>query len=126
MRLELVMPRLDGRPVPGKIEVVHIMPGQILSPGDKLFDFSVDLSESYGQECPPISYYRLVTREPAGVVGVLAEPGARCDPGRIIGHFVRGVAEIGLGEEEEEARPLRVITAAILAHDGMWSHRTAA
>ncbi len=102
------------------IEKIYVSEGAELTSGSKILDFSIDLSSAFSQNCPPISYYRIVAREKvqvrqllkaAGEYGVLDEP---------IALFSHDAAE-PLGEVV--ARALRVMTAGIVHHEEMWSGR---
>ena len=56
------------------IEYVHSGPAA-LKAGAKFLDVSVDLGSAFAQECPPISFYRFVMREPAWLREIKAVQG---------------------------------------------------
>lgn len=119
MRVDLILPSVVPEISSARVEFAHVAQGDMLAKGQKLFDVSIDLSDRFSQECPPISYYRLIAREDACLLRVLIPPGEFCEAGQVI-------AELGVGvddtEDEAVARPLRLTTAAILGHEGMWSN----
>jgi pyruvate/2-oxoglutarate dehydrogenase complex dihydrolipoamide acyltransferase (E2) component len=88
-------------------------PGAEVAPGSKLLEIKVDLSAGAQQDCPPVSYYRLVARERAWLRKLEAAVGED----RAVG----AVMAILSTEKEESldgapARPLRAASVGIL-HD---------
>ena len=75
MLFELKMPKLNDNMDTGLIETAYGAEGSALKLGSKLLDISVDLSRAFSQNCPPVSYYRLVLRETA----MAAQPGRAGD-----------------------------------------------
>ena len=64
MLYELSLPRIIPNMTDARIETLYMEIGQQI-PGGKLLDLSIDLGDGVSQNCPPISYYRLVSREKA-------------------------------------------------------------
>lgn len=100
------------------IECVFATPGAVLKVGDKLCDISVDLSSGFSQYCPPVSYFRVVVRERVRLQSLLVAPGDNCDVGQLMAVFS---AEHDDSGDEKPARQLRITTAGINHHSGMWS-----
>ena len=90
--------------------------------GQKIFDFSVDLSSAFSQDCPPISYYRLVLRERAWLRKRLVTVGEQHDAGTVMAIFSTEPDE---PDDGAIVRQVRVATAGIMYHSGMWSGRNA-
>jgi hypothetical protein len=122
MLLGLVIPAIAGDDAAARRELKFFEPGEKLAPGRKLADISIDLSASFGQDCPPISYYRLISREVAFVRRILAAPGEMLVPGQAIAVVSTTADEPADGEV---VRALRLTTAGILGSDEMWSHQNA-
>lgn len=118
--VNLIMPDFGGETVPARIEFISIKPGDNLAPGARLFDVCVDLSDSYGQDCPPVTYYRVISREAATVVGLRVEAGQLCEAGQIVAELE---GRVGAAADPAAVRALRVTTAVILSHEAMWSQR---
>jgi hypothetical protein len=114
LRLMKINPHMSG----ARIECVYAQAGQSLKIGDKLFDLSVDLSSAFAQDCPPISYFRVVARERGWVRETCVEAGDSCDVGTLLA-ILSPEPEDDL--EGAPARPVRVTTAGITFHAGMWS-----
>src|SRR5438477_239219 len=118
MLYDLRLPKINPNMSSAIVECVYATPGSQLKPGDKLFDLSVDLSSGYSQYCPPISYFRVVVREKLWLQKILLHPGDSCDVGDLLALF---------SSEEEEAieatpvRSIRITTAGIAHHRGLWS-----
>ncbi|GGE11024.1 hypothetical protein GCM10011390_32600 [Aureimonas endophytica] len=100
------------------IECLHAGPGQRLAPGSRLLDFSVDLGASFAQDCPPISFHRMVLREPVFLRRLDVAAGDRRDVGALL-------ALLSTEPEEDlsapPARPARLSSAAIMHHAEMWT-----
>ncbi len=64
MLLHLIVPRINDYMSEAIIEWVYPSQGELLGIGAKLLDMTVDLSAAAPHDCPPISHYRLVVREP--------------------------------------------------------------
>jgi hypothetical protein len=114
LRLTKINPNMNA----AVVECIYAQEGSALKAGDKLFDLSVDLSSGFSQYCPPISYFRVVLREKAWLRKLFVIPGDSCDVGQLVAVLS---AEQSTPEEETSVRPLRVTTAGIAHHSGMWS-----
>jgi hypothetical protein len=120
--VELKLPLFNPEMKTALIESVYGEEGAELTLGTKLLDVSVDLSGAFAQNCPPISYYRMVLRDRLWLRKLLIAPGDACEAG----------AQIALLSTEPDepleglpARAARCMTAGIMFHDGMWSGRAA-
>jgi hypothetical protein len=100
------------------IECLHAAPGSALKTGDKLLDLSVDLNNSFAQDCPPISFYRIIVRENA----VLREFRlARGQPGKV-GELIAVFSTVADEATDQPAqRGIRFATAGIMHHSGLWT-----
>jgi hypothetical protein len=119
MLFELKMPKLNDNMDTGLIETAYGAEGSALKLGSKLLDISVDLSRAFSQNCPPVSYYRLVLRETLWLRS-LAAPGTRCTAGERIALFSNTPDEPIDGPVAREAR---VLVAGINVHDEMFSRK---
>jgi hypothetical protein len=118
MRYELRLTKINPNMNAAVIECIYATPGSALKIGDKLCDLSVDLSSGFSQYCPPISYFRVVVREKVWLQEMLVAPGDSCDVGQLVAVFSAEQDDPGEGGP---ARPLRITTAGIAHHSGMWS-----
>ena len=118
MRYELRMTKINPNMNAAIIESIYAAKGSALKVGDRICDLSVDLSSGFAQYCPPISYFRVVVREPVWLQSLLVAPGDSCDVGQLIAVFSTEKDDPG---EEAPARALRIATAGISQHPGMWS-----
>jgi hypothetical protein len=78
----------------------------------------VDLSSAFSQDCPPISYYRVVSRERVWLRKIEVAAGDSIDVSGLIAIFSTEADEL---EGGVISRPLRITTAGILYHAGMLS-----
>jgi hypothetical protein len=120
--VELKLPLFNPEMTTALIERVYCVEGDELLLGAKLLDVSVDLSGAFAQNCPPISYYRMVLRDRLWLRKLLIAPGV---------HYAAGAQVAILSTEKDEplegppARAARCMTAGIVYQDGMWSGRAA-
>jgi hypothetical protein len=113
-RLSRIVPQMSG----ATIECLHANSGDALKMGSKLLDLSVDLSSAFAQECPPISFFRVVLREAAWLRKISLEPGAFCRLDDVIAVFSTDQSEdISL----QPARSIRTTVAGIAHHETMWT-----
>jgi len=115
MVLELALTRMNPYMSSCTVECVFAEPGTALTAGTKLLDVSVDLGDDFSQQCPPISFYRVVIREKAVLRELRVPPGEACGVGDVIAVFSTTPDE-PLGPAQ---RALRIATANIIPHDGM-------
>jgi hypothetical protein len=108
--LEYRLPRINANMTEASIERRYAEPGDALGIGTRLLDLRVDLSSSFSQDCPPISFYRIVMRERAYLREVRPGDGAACPVGDVIAIFSTEPDE-PLGGVA--ARAIRVATAGI-------------
>lgn len=118
MSFDLRLPSLHPAMTGATIECVYAESDTLLRSGSKIFDISVDLGGAFAQECPPISYYRLVLRENLWLRDLAAAPGMRWTMEDPLAIFT-AQADDPLGGAP--VRPVRIATAGIVYHDAMWS-----
>lgn len=111
-RLPVIVPQMSG----ATVECVYADAGDSLRMGGKLLDLSVDLSSAFAQECPPVSYYRLVLREPVYLRQLDVGPGQYSASSDRIALFSTDPEE---PLDQDVARQVRCTVAGILRHDGM-------
>ncbi|WP_282760255.1 hypothetical protein [Komagataeibacter saccharivorans] len=113
-RLSEIVPQMSG----ATIECIYAAIGDRLPMGAKLLDLSVDLSSAFAQECPPVSYYRLVLREAVFLRRFDAVPGKHYALGEQVALFSTDATETLNGPI---GRPIRCTVAGIIHHEAMWS-----
>jgi pyruvate/2-oxoglutarate dehydrogenase complex dihydrolipoamide acyltransferase (E2) component len=120
MLLGLQLTKINPNMSSGTIESCYLEVGSPVKAGQKLFDLSVDLSSGFSQYCPPISYFRVVARESGWLKKLLVKPGDNLNVGDLLAVFSSAAEE---SEDGTPERPLRVTTAGIAHHAGLWSAR---
>jgi hypothetical protein len=115
--LTLTLPRLNDLMTTAMIDQVHATPGTALATGAALFDVTVDLSGVAPHDCPPVSHYRIVLREPAWLRRIDVAAGATVA-------LHAPLAQFTTAEDEPLAadamRAVRVTIAGILRADDDW------
>lgn len=117
MILEFRLPLLIPHMSEALIECLYAVPDATLKAGDRLVDLRVDLSSAFSQDCPPISYFRIILRENAILREFRLNCGQYCKVGELIAEF-SSVAE---GRDPRAPRGVRFATAGIMHHQGMWT-----
>jgi hypothetical protein len=113
-RLPLIINQMTG----ATVECLYAQPGSSLKMGSKLFDLSIDLGSAFAQECPPVSFFRVVMREAAWLRRLDLAPGKVAQVDEVMAVFSTSPDEdIG----EPAARVVRTTVAGIVHHDGMWT-----
>jgi hypothetical protein len=100
------------------IECIYVACGTQLPAGAKILDMSVDLGSTFAQDCPPISYYRLVLREKLWLRRLTVTVGTTWDLEQEIAIFSTEQDEPAEGHIDRGARSA---VAGIVYHTGMWS-----
>lgn len=118
MFFDLSLPQISPQMPEAVIECLHAAPGSALKSGDRLLDLSVDLSSSFAQDCPPISYFRIIVRESVVLRELHVARGQACKAGELIAVFSTAADE---SKNQPAQRGIRFATAGILHHSGMWT-----
>lgn len=113
-RLPLISPHMSE----GLIECLYTTPGSALKPGDKLLDLSVNLSNNFAQDCPPISFYRVVIREKLFLREIRVARGQSCKVNEVIAVFSNEAEE---PLDQPAQRGIRCATVGIIHHPGLWT-----
>ena len=100
------------------VECIHAEVGESLKMGHKLIDLSVDLSSAFAQECPPVSFFRIVLRESVWLRRLDVRPGHPCQIDELLAIFSTEQME---AIDQAPQRPVRTTIAGIVHHQGMWT-----
>ena len=118
MVFELILPQIVPQMTNARVECIYASVGDSLQIGTKLLDISVDLSSAFAQECPPVSFYRIVARD-RGIIRLqdLVE-GQKIDVGQVLS-VITDTKEADTNAPVD--RPLRATIAGIIHHEAMWT-----
>lgn len=117
MIFEFRLPRVNPHMSGATIEYLHSGPAS-LKTGAKFLDISVDLGSAFAQECPPVSFYRFVMREPVWLRQIGAQSGQHFAVDEQIALFSTEPEE---SLDQPVARAVRFVLAGIMHHAGMWT-----
>lgn len=118
MIYEFRLPKINPYMTGARLECVFASVGEPLKTGAKLIDISVDLSDAFAQECPPVSFFRVVLREPAYLRAVYGARGEVLEVGELLALFSSAPDE---DLSQAPARAVRFATAGIVHHEGLWT-----
>ncbi len=110
MLLEYRLPAINANMTEASIERRYAEPGVALGVGTRLLDLRVDLSSAFSQDCPPVSFYRIVMRERAYLRELRPADGVAFPVGTLIALFSTEPDEPADGVA---SRTIRVATAGI-------------
>jgi len=113
-KLPLISPHMSE----ALMECLYVAPGSALKTGDKLLDLSVDLSNAFLQDCPPISFFRIIMRENVVLREFRLARGELCKVGELVAVFSTIADE---ARDQPAQRGIRFATAGIIHHGGMWT-----
>ena len=119
MLLNLNVPRINEYMTNVFVEAAYAEAGQAVAIGAKLFDLTVDLSAAAPHDCPPITHYRVVSRERAWMRSLCVKPH---DEPAVGAPLALLTTEPDEALEGAPARPARVAIAAIM-HQSIWGVR---
>jgi len=113
--LPFIMPKMTDA-------VVHALvaaEGGKVAVGQGLMDLMVDLSAAYAHDCPPISYFRIVSREGVWLRKLFVAEGERPSIGEVLARFSTTADE---PLDRPAARQLRVMVAGVTrsSHGSLW------
>jgi pyruvate/2-oxoglutarate dehydrogenase complex dihydrolipoamide acyltransferase (E2) component len=118
MIYELRLPLIGPHMAEARIECIHATSGSALKTGAKLIDLSIDLSSSFSQDCPPISFFRIIVRENVVLNEICLTSGQTCKVGELIARFSTTADE---DTNQPPQRGIRIATAGVMHHGGMWT-----
>ncbi len=117
MLLAIELPRLHELMTTGVVTAVHAAPGTMLAPGTPLVDVRVDLSDAAAQDCPPVSWFRVVCGERCVLRALNAAEGSEFAPGARLGLASTAADEAATGDP---ARPARLTIVGIVGPEIEW------
>src|ERR1700690_189535 len=110
MILSLVMPRVGAYMRQASIHKIIANPGDELRPGTPLLEIRIDFGSAKTQDCPPLSFFRIIATERAHLRSLGVALGALFEVGAPL-----GVASTDRNEgiDGAPARALRLTSGAI-------------
>ena len=118
MLTSLVMPKFHEGASAALVESIHVDVNTKLFSNTKFIDVSINLSSLFAQNCPPISYYRIVLREGLWLRELFMSAGQLCGVGDTVAILSTDERE---PLDQEVSRVVRIMTAGISYHGEMWS-----
>ena len=110
MILSLVMPRIGAQIQRASIHKIIANPGDELRPGTPLLEIRVDIGSAKSQDCPPLSFFRVIATERAHLRSLSVALGGLMEVGAPL-----GLASTDRDEsvDGQARRALRLISVAI-------------
>jgi hypothetical protein len=114
MLLTLSLPIINPNMTEANIDAVYIEVGANVRSGSKLVDLIVDLSAAVPHDCPPVSYYRLLSHESAYLRRIDVGHGDSIAPGAVFALFSTDPTE---SLDSKPGRQIRVSVAGIIKQE---------
>jgi pyruvate/2-oxoglutarate dehydrogenase complex dihydrolipoamide acyltransferase (E2) component len=113
----LVLPQVSPSMTGANVTAIHAQEGEMLAPGARLVDISVDFSGGVAHDCPPVSGYRVALRERLWLRRLLIADGETVAAGATLAVFT---AEPDSPLDEPAARAARVTLAGMVSQPDWW------
>jgi pyruvate/2-oxoglutarate dehydrogenase complex dihydrolipoamide acyltransferase (E2) component len=111
MKLDFSLPCITPQMTEAVVHSLLVAEGQSLAVGHALMELTVDLSAVYVHDCPPISYYRIASREAVWLRKLSIAQGDSAAVGTVLARFTTTPGEPADGDS---ARQLRVMIAGVM------------
>lgn len=109
--LSLNLPQINPHMANAIIDIIHNDAGSVIPAGGKLIDLTIDLSAAAPHDCPPISHYRVVSREQVWLRRLDVMPGDTPETGSQLALFSTEPHE---ALDSPPARQIRINIAGII------------
>lgn len=115
--LSIELPQLHELMTTAVVSQVHAAPGDELAVGAPILDLRVDLSHAAAHDCPPVSFFRVVSRERGVLRTLTAAKDSEIVPGERIGLLATTADDLVTAEP---ARAARLTTVGVLGPEAEW------
>jgi multidrug efflux pump subunit AcrA (membrane-fusion protein) len=118
MKLDFSLPCITPQMTDAVVHSLLVAEGQQLAVGHALMELTVDLSAVFVHDCPPISYYRVASRETVWLRNLSITQGDKAVVGQLLARFTTTPDEPANGDS---ARQLRVTIAGVMRQESqLW------
>lgn len=93
MLLELLLPLINPHMTHARVDSILVRPDKKIPVGQAILELTVDLSDQFPHDCPPISYYRLCASEAAWLRHLAIAAGDRVAVGALVATFSKAPDE---------------------------------
>jgi pyruvate/2-oxoglutarate dehydrogenase complex dihydrolipoamide acyltransferase (E2) component len=111
MKLDFSLPCIMPQMTEAVVHSLVVAEGECLAVGHVLMELTVDLSAIFVHDCPPISYYRVASREAVWLRKLFITQGDSAAVGSVLARFTTTPDEPADGDS---ARQLRVTIAGVM------------
>jgi hypothetical protein len=88
--LELSLPLINPHMAAASIDTVMVRLGSRVAVGDTIMELTVDLSDQFPHDCPPISHYRVCAAETVWLRQLSVSAGEKAAVGAVLARFTKG------------------------------------
>lgn len=114
MLLELALPLINPHMAHACIDAVMVQPDTKIRVGQAILELTVDLSDQFTHDCPPVSHYRLCASEAAWVRQLSISAGEKVPVGALIGMFSK------TADEDVDSTAARALRTTIVGVTRTW------
>jgi len=87
MLLELSLPLINPHMAHARVDSILVRPDKKIAVGQAILELTVDLSDQFPHDCPPVSYYRLCASEAAWLRHLAIAAGDKVAVGALVATF---------------------------------------
>jgi len=87
MLLELSLPLINPHMVHARVDSILVHPDKKITVGQAILELTVDLSDQFPHDCPPVSYYRVCASEAAWLRHLAISAGDKVAVGALVAQF---------------------------------------
>jgi hypothetical protein len=87
MLLELSLPLINAHMVDARVDSILVHPDKKITVGQAILELTVDLSDQFPHDCPPVSYYRVCASEAAWLRQLAISAGDKVAVGALVATF---------------------------------------
>jgi hypothetical protein len=117
MLMELNLPLINAHMVHARVDSILVRSDRKIAVGQPILELTVDLSDQFPHDCPPVSCYRLCTSEAAWLRQLAIAAGDMVAVGALVATF-SSTAEEAL--ERAASRALRTTVVGIMREWQPW------
>ncbi|HEY1725735.1 MAG TPA: hypothetical protein VGF89_09945 [Steroidobacteraceae bacterium] len=117
MLIELSLPLINPHMVYASIDAIPIRLDTKLTVGQTIVELTVDLSDQFPHDCPPVSHYRLCTCEAAWLRELSIAVGEKVPVGAVLARFSNTPDE---AVDQHAGRPLRTTVVGVTREWQAW------
>jgi pyruvate/2-oxoglutarate dehydrogenase complex dihydrolipoamide acyltransferase (E2) component len=117
MLLELSLSLINPHMTHARVDAILASPGTKVAVGQAILELTVDLSDQFSHDCPPVSHYRVCASEAAWLRHLAISAGDKVAVGALVATFTKIADEV---TDDGGGRPLRTTVVGVTRQWQPW------